>query len=83
MRTSKFKHMHAQMRQDTCELESTVRTGAWSYGPELLLVMISLLAVGMVAGVISAVTGTAMLAVTTGAVLTSLMTPSRSVFVSG
>jgi len=83
MNTSPIKQMQAQLRSDPCEFDSTVRTGVWSYGPELLLVMIPLLAVGMVAGFISAVTGTAMLALTTGAVLTSLMTPSRRFFFSG
>ena len=71
MNATALEQAHSTTQTQACEHESDSAHGAWSYGPELLLVMIGLMAVGMVAGAMSAATATAILGTATGAVLLS------------
>jgi hypothetical protein len=73
MNATTLEQTHPTTQTTTGERESAITGGAWSYGPELLLVMIGLMAVGMVAGVMSAATATAILGTATGAVLLSTL----------
>ena len=72
MKATPLTRLHTRMRQDPCDLEPTGQTTPWSFGPELLLVMVALLSVGMALGVVSPMTGAYLLAASTGGLLLSM-----------
>lgn len=69
MKASPLHHLHAQLRRDPCVIEPTDPVVTCNQGPELLLVMVALLAIGMGLGAVSAITGVALLAGGTGIIL--------------
>jgi hypothetical protein len=73
MNASSLRSIAAVMQSNPCEIEPASSGGTRSFGPELLLVMIGLMAVGLVAGVLSTAAATTFLAGGTGAVLLSML----------
>lgn len=73
MNAASLRSIATIMQSNPCEIEAASSGGTRSYGPELLLVMIGLMAVGLVAGALSAATATTFLAGGTGAVLLSML----------
>jgi hypothetical protein len=69
--------VQAILRDHRSDQSNGDRAGAWSWGPELLLVMTTVLSLGVVVGAVSASTGAALLAAVTGLVLMPLLTEPR------
>jgi|GEM_PF-4991963 len=69
MKASPIDRLPVEMYEDIQGSTPVAKLDIWTYGPELLLVMVALLAVGLALGAFSPLTGVALLSGATGAVL--------------